>query len=284
MKQNGSILVSFGKGRVAVHWEGRPALDIINLLFKNREKLKSCRTDASFTLKTDNNKKFQCLRNNTYIFYGNAGKSAVKLLDAVIYELAKKCSGDLLFHAAALSRNEFGILLPGHSGSGKTFLSACLARQGFEYLTDEMTLIESKTQEMKGFLKPLHIKDCAIPGLDSIIDQPGQGAVNSSSNRIPVNQGFIIDSFCFNPAARTTKSIAGLIVFPEFRSRGKFKMNRMSPAKTGLLLMKSLINARNFPSHGFDQITFLARNVPAYTVTYNDATLVIDKIVSLIKK
>ena len=59
-------------------------------------------------------------------------------------------------------------------------------------------------------------------------------------------------------------------------------MIRLTPANTGLLLMKSLINARNLPSHGFDQIALLARKVPAYTIAYEDFLKVFNEIDALI--
>jgi len=284
MKRNGSVLITFEKNRVAVHWEGSPAFDVIQFLFKSREKFKPCEINASFTLKAKSDDEFLCYRNNVLIFIGKTGKAAVMLLDAVIYEFAKKCTGGLLFHAAALSRKGCGILLPGQSGSGKTFLSACLTRQGYEYFTDEMALVESQTLGINGFYKPLHIKDATISGLDTIIEKPDQNTMHPGNGKIPIDQGFLVDSSYLNPVTKAGDSTAGIIIFPEFKSRGKFEMIRLTPAKTGLLLMKSLINARNLPSHGFDQIAFLARKVPAYTIIYENFFRVLHEINSLIER
>src|SRR5688572_645043 len=44
---------------------------------------------------------------------------------------------NLIFHAAALSYQERGLLLSGKSGSGKSTLAAWLMSKGYQYLTDE---------------------------------------------------------------------------------------------------------------------------------------------------
>lgn len=282
MTHTGSVLIAFGEGRVAVHWEGRLAFDVIHFLFKAREECKPCEIEASFTVKGHNSDELQCYRNDELLFSGNAGKAAAKLLDTVIHELAQKCSGGLLFHAAAVSRKGFGILLPGQSGSGKTLLSAWLTRQGYQYLTDEMALVESQALVMHGFCKPLHIKDATIPGLNAIIEKPDQKTMHPSSGILSIDRGFLVDGSYLNPATGSGDSRTGMIIFPEFKSGGTFEMIRLTPANTGLLLMKSLINARNLPSHGFDQITLLARKVPAYAITYEDFSPIFDEIDTLI--
>ena len=282
MTHTGSLLIAFGESRVAVHWDGRLAFDIIHFLFTVREECKSCEIEASFTVKGHNPEQLQCYRNDELLFCGDAEKAAAKLLDAVIHELAQKCSGGLLFHAAAVSRKGFGILLPGQSGSGKTLLSAWLTRQGYQYLTDEMALVESQALGMHGFCKPLHIKDATIPGLNAIIEKPDQKNMHPSNGILSIDRGFLVDSSYLNSATGPWDSRTGMIIFPEFKSGGTGKMIRLTPANTGLLLMKSLINARNLPSHGFDQIALLARKVPAYTIAYEDFLKVFNEIDALI--
>lgn len=282
MKHSGSILVPFEKTEVAVQWEGGSAFNLTKFLFRASEKFEHGRTDVTFTLVSKNGDTFLCYRNEILMFEGKIGETAVALLDAVIYELAKKCADGLLFHAAALYRKGCGILLPGRSKSGKTFLSACLARRGYAYLTDEMTVIAPQTLGMKGFRKPLHIKDAAIPGLNSVLKKPDRMTRQPGDGIIPVDQGILVDSSCFGPVVKSGNPTAGLIIFPEYKPRSKFEMIRLTTAKTGLLLMKTFINARNLPSHGFNQIGLLARKVPAYAVTYENSFRASNEIDALI--
>ena len=284
MTHKKSVLVTFENSRVAVHWEGHLSSDVIKFLFKTGKEFIPGKVDASFTLKGKKSDELICYRNDELIFRGSAGKAAAILLDTVIYELAKKCSGGLLFHAAALSRKGCGILLPGQSGSGKTLLSAWLTRQGYNYLTDEMALVGSRAFCINGFYKPLHIKDAAFSDLNTIIEKPDQQKMHPNNGMIPIDQGFLVDSSCLNPGKGSGAGEAktGVIIFPEYKYGKKFEMIRLSPAKTGLLLMENLINARNLPSHGFDQIALLARKVPAYAMTYENFSRIFREITSMI--
>jgi len=45
------------------------------------------------------------------------------------------------FHAASLSREGKGVMLPGETGAGKTLLSYLLINNGFRYLSDEQSII-----------------------------------------------------------------------------------------------------------------------------------------------
>ena len=47
----------------------------------------------------------------------------------------------MLFHAAALTWQSRGILLPAFTGAGKSTLTAWLLGQGFSYLTDELAFV-----------------------------------------------------------------------------------------------------------------------------------------------
>ena len=284
MKHSGSVLVPFEKSKVAVQWEGGPAFDLIKFLFSAGENFANGRSDVTFTLTSKNNDAFRCYRNEILMFEREKGETAVALLDAVIYELAKKCADGLLFHAAALCRNGCGVLLPGRSGSGKTLLSAFLARKGYAYLTDEMTFIAPQTLGMKGFQKPLHIKDTKIPGLNSLLEKPDRMTAQPGDGIIPVDRGALVESSRLGSMARSGDPTAGLIIFPEYKPGSGFEMIRLSAAKTGLLLMKSFINARNLPSHGFDQIALLARKVSAYAITYENSFRISNEIDALIEK
>jgi len=48
------------------------------------------------------------------------------------------------FHAASLSWEDKGVMLPGDTGAGKTFLSYFLINNGFEYLSDEQSILFSQ--------------------------------------------------------------------------------------------------------------------------------------------
>jgi hypothetical protein len=64
----------------------------------------------------------------------------------------------LLFHAAALSKNEKGIILAADSGCGKTTLTLALVRQGFKFLSDETAALNLNTGELAPYPRCLWVR------------------------------------------------------------------------------------------------------------------------------
>lgn len=61
-------------------------------------------------------------------------------------------------HAAAVSKNNSGILFPGKAGSGKTTLSIILTKSGFKFLADDYPIILGKNSDFEIFTLPLRLK------------------------------------------------------------------------------------------------------------------------------
>jgi hypothetical protein len=281
MKKKGCFVISFDKSHIAIRWEGCKAYDVLDFLFKERSHSSDDNTAALFTLKSIKPQILHLYQKDKLICEGEPGKAAVRLLDKVIYELAKEAKSGLLFHAAALSRNGRSILIPGKSGSGKTFLAASFADNGYSYLTDELTLVESKNFDLHGFYKPLHIKN-PIAFTDQIAlktscaNPPNPDCVN-----LPAMKGFLTNCFYVNTEKRRQNTKAAIIIFPKYEYGLEFDIKRLPCAKTGLLLMQNLINTRNLASHGFHEIPMLSCKVPAYIVTYGNSSQVVRAVDSL---
>lgn len=64
----------------------------------------------------------------------------------------------LLFHAGAVACEGRGLILPAPSGGGKTTLVAGLVAAGFEYLSDEVAMIEPSDLSLLPFAKSLCVK------------------------------------------------------------------------------------------------------------------------------
>jgi hypothetical protein len=69
----------------------------------------------------------------------------------------------LFLHAAMLRHGASALLLPAAPGSGKTCLSAALARAGLAYHSDEVTLLEGRGLRARGVPVALTIKEPAWP-------------------------------------------------------------------------------------------------------------------------
>lgn len=67
----------------------------------------------------------------------------------------------VVVHAAALARNDRGVLLIGHSGSGKTTTAFNLVRQGWGYLSDDTLLLRRRGGRVEAL--PFRKEFCILP-------------------------------------------------------------------------------------------------------------------------
>lgn len=189
---------------------------------------------------------------------------ATMLIRETIRSLIDQNSDGLALHAAALSRNGKGILLPGRSGSGKTSLSTWLASRGFNYLTDEFVFIESNTNTMQAFARPANVK---VRGMESAL-QHFFDMDKHEDRTLTGKHVAMIPSRLINPDNKRENPTVDLILFPMFREDSDFRLEELSKAQAGLALMESLVNARNLNGHGFSEATRLVRDATSYRLVY----------------
>ncbi len=188
---------------------------------------------------------------------------ATTLIRQTIHHLIDNNCDGMALHAAALSKNGKGIVLPGRSGSGKTTLSTWLAARGFNYLTDEFVFIEENTDTIQAFTRPPNVKVRGFDALNSYFDREKHADQTVQSKHVAM-----IPPHLLNPLNTLETACVSLIVFPKFKRGSALKLERLTKAKAGLALMESLVNARNLNGHGFNEAARLARTVPGYSLEY----------------
>ncbi|RMF93997.1 MAG: hypothetical protein D6734_08805 [Candidatus Schekmanbacteria bacterium] len=68
----------------------------------------------------------------------------------------------LVFHSAAVSINDEGIIIPGEESTGKTTLTAALLEEGFTYFSDEYAGFDSNSLKLISYPKSLFMRDDSI--------------------------------------------------------------------------------------------------------------------------
>ncbi|MCC0006776.1 MAG: glycosyltransferase [Hyphomicrobiaceae bacterium] len=181
------------------------------------------------------------------------------LMDVVIRALITDQSRGVALHAGAVARNGRVVLVAGASGSGKSSLICWLVENGFEYLTDEIVLLEPNDASVVGMPRAVVVKPgsaeliremqafrdarTALGGTHVMIEPPASSASNGP---MPV----------------------ALIIFPEFSLGEGLSLAGPSAAECGLKLVECNLNARNFRDGGFAALTKLARKAPALSLRY----------------
>ena len=106
--------------------------------------------------------------NTTSVFTDVSTESVLPHLLQLIFDLScKALSQYFLFHAAVISKVSKAVLFPANVGSGKTTLAAMLAKQGFQFFSDELAVIDVETMQVRPFTMPMSIK----PGSLTVLAQ-----------------------------------------------------------------------------------------------------------------
>lgn len=282
-------LISFAGSAVAVEYQGRRAEAIVDYVFRYVGTAGGQVPHQTLCLVSDDvgGKLWLCESDDDDPRRTTSdGWMAEYLLGRTCYHLADQSRGGLLFHAAGLSWGELGVILPGRIGAGKTTLAAWLLTQGFRYLTDELVFVPQGDDTFQALIRPLNVKPVARPllrGLFHTVGYDHAGSVHSgrptrSGQPRPLKDslilsgptGDLVSPELLSPHRPLSEAGIRLIVFPHYRPDCRLDVTRLSKARAGLALMECLINARNLPQYGFEEVVRLARAVPAYRLTYSD--------------
>ena len=68
------------------------------------------------------------------------------LTDRIVFHIADNAEGVHCIHAAAVAHGDGVLVVPARSGAGKSTFTAWLVHMGFDYLTDELILINSSVK------------------------------------------------------------------------------------------------------------------------------------------
>lgn len=183
-----------------------------------------------------------------------------QLTDRIIHHVAAAATRHHCVHAAAVSHGGRGIIMPAESGSGKSLLTAWLVANGFDYITDELILIDEQ-YDIDGIARPIQIKSKGLPAANQLIRTGERIFPGIHSNTVPIS--------CFGGRASSDlRHTAGLMLFPEFKQGSGYALTRLSAAEAGMKFISCHINARNLPGHGFRSLMELVRTTPCYSLHY----------------
>jgi hypothetical protein len=186
------------------------------------------------------------------------GDLATFVMEAAVRALIEDISTGVALHAGAIRWNGKAVLVAGPSGSGKSSMIAWLMDRGFEYLTDEVAVLDSAGM-LCGMPRALVVKPGAAEKIACLPAFEGAPSVQSGSHTIlrPANTAF-----------GTGESPCGLIVFPTFDSSATVSVTPLDAAQTAMKLVECNLNARNLPDGGFRAITALSRKAPAVAIRF----------------
>lgn len=182
------------------------------------------------------------------------------LTDRIVYHLANSAQGVHCLHAASVSFNGRALVIPANSGAGKSSFTTWLASNGFDYLTDELILIDTQRQ-IQGVARPIQIKPHGIDAIQSLLLEPDQVQPGKLANAVPI-------SSLGGSASPHIKHDLAVMVFPKYKVGSGFEFIKLSGAEAGMALMGNHVNARNLEGHGFREMMAIIRQTPCYALNY----------------
>ncbi len=260
----GVVTIAFAGAAVRIAHRGQRSARVVRFLFRDLARSRSRSPGATFTLDETPDGGLRLDRNGADRYRGDSDEAAAAaLLDAVMYDLADLSRGGLVFHAAAVVRDGRTMLLPGKTGAGKTTLTSWLLARGVGYQSDELAFVRSGSLAVEGLPRPLNVKRAATKILEDEL-----GIDMRSTDVMRTSAASLVPVRLLSPPGPAGPADLGEIVFPRHTPNARFSLTRLSPAQAGLRLMGCLINARNLDGHGFPEVTRLARERPAYSLSY----------------
>ncbi len=189
------------------------------------------------------------------------GDLVYHLTDRMVFHTANNAVGVHCIHAAAVSHKGGVLIVPAKSGAGKSTFTAWLVANGFDYITDELILINHQ-HEVEGIGRPIQIKSNGLEAIKPLLVNQ-DFAQGNLANAIPISS---LGGKLFDPLAEQGHLAA--FVFPQFGRESEFEFSQLSAAQAGLQLMNNHVNARNLEDHGFRAMMALVRATPRYALNY----------------
>ncbi len=272
--------ISFDGYKVAVEFMHPEASDLLAFLFSDLSGEAGAKSKATFLIEKEEasgHDNWKLSRDGESLYTGECVAGlGVMLMGDVLHHLICDNRQRLAIHAGLVSDDNGSILIPGTSGAGKTSVTTWLMTCGMHYHTDELVTIDLSTGVTNAFTRPLNVKTRGVPAIQSIVDLEANREQIKSSPEVTMVPHRLV-----NPDFKMDLPDIKCIIFPKFVRDSDPELTRLTGAEAGLELMRSNVIARNLPTHGFNEVTRLVRNIPAYRVHYrhyDDLSALIDKI------
>lgn len=169
----------------------------------------------------------------------------------------------LLLHAGLSAREGKGILIAGPSGAGKTTLVAGLALRGYDYITDEMVIVEPAGAGILPFPRTLNIKEEALSDSPSLL--AGLKKRNYGQKEPYLGGLWFVKA---DPGQGVSR--IRTVFFPIYDNTGKPEIEEISRGQGVFLLTRNTFNLHRFRQQGIDLLIDLSKEARFYKIHTGD--------------
>ena|GEM_PF-7065954 len=176
-------------------------------------------------------------------------------------------SDHLLFHAAAISVGQAGIILPANSGSGKSTLTAALVAAGATYFSDEIAAIEAGAGSLVPFPKAIKLEPDTLPVLSSRYPELADRRLldrRATYVRPPVER------WASEPVSPQ------FVIFPRYRAGAPTQLRSISRSVAFERLLEQAFSTGGQAGDGIQQIVHLIQMCSCHDLTFSDLDCAVD--------
>jgi HprK-related kinase A len=173
----------------------------------------------------------------------------------------------LKLHAAAVSRGESAVIMPGIPGAGKSTLCAALGLSGWRILSDEHAMIPPNTTEVVPLCRPVSLKNESIEVIKSFSSKAIFGPVSKETHK-----GVVAHMKAdIQPDSHDTKSLlAKAMIFPRYSRDDPQQLSLRRRTDSFILAAYHSFNYSLLCEAGFAAMKTLIENVDCYDLVYHD--------------
>lgn len=188
--------------------------------------------------------------------------------------------GIIPIHAGAVSKDDKAILFIGEKRAGKTTLSLSMAKYGYKYFTDDITLIDIASNKILPFYRGITPRKQTVDMYPELIQN------NYSHQYIDSDDGETRWCVELNKHFENMLSpISNLryIVFPQYNAEKEFSWTIPDKNKTILLLMKNmkLVPTKVMGSQAIPTLNKILDNIEVYCISYPNSAKVVEFVSNL---
>jgi len=152
----------------------------------------------------------------------HSGDVIYHLTDRIVFHVADKASDVHCLHAAAVAKGGNALVIPANSGAGKSSFTTWLVANGFEYLTDELILV-NEANELDGIGRPIQIKSHGLDAIDHLIEDKSLLQKGRFTTALPVS--------CLGGVeVAAAQQALTMFVFPKYKAGAEFSFKPLMMA------------------------------------------------------
>jgi hypothetical protein len=263
-----NLLVQLSGFRARVTSDCPEALHTIGLLYPPSRRLQAgrIRPHRAFSIlrRVGSDAKYQVRDSGRIVGdYSSLNQAVAVVEHSIAVGAAYRLGHNLLVHAGSVAWGAAAVVFPGASGLGKSTLTAALCLSGFEYLSDELSVIDADRRRALPFPKALRLKDGGWRIVSDYYDLPAPVFRFAGPNRETVRYFRAPQPYL----ARENPRVRFIIL-----------LNRTFADQTGLapvsrataiaeMALHSL-NLRRFGQGGIESLVRLVEGASCYQLTY----------------